>query len=203
MTADSNTRRTLASEQLSFVFAVFRFDPVGLTTSMIRDFIDQLSTVGITEFFPHQGNMQYFKEKLPDYYFNALLHSNIISRHWIRTAGNEWYALVYFMSIVGLVLTWASWPLVLQNKSGVFSKAKWSYILTLAVAGIFNAAICGVLSEPNPRYQARISWIPLFVLIVMIANIWETNFGRLGSASRPRDSEVGNPTPTEQPVLPA
>jgi hypothetical protein len=200
--ADSAKRRALVSEQFSFVFDVFRSDPIGLTTTMLRNFIDQLSTVGITEFFPHQGNIQYYKEKLPDYYFNALLRSNIIWHHWVRTAGDVWYSLVYITSMVGLVLVWAF--VLFQKKPRIFPRPQWSLILTFAVAGIvFNAVICGVLSEPNPRYQARISWIPLFVLAVMIANLWETNFGRLGSASRLRKSEVGNSTATNQPVLPA
>ena len=35
----------------------------------------------------------------------------------------------------------------------------------------FNAAICGALST-SARYQARVSWIPLFVLLVMLAKLW-------------------------------
>lgn len=45
----------------------------------------------------------------------------------------------------------------------------------MTVAGIvINAAICGVLSEPAPRYQTRVSWIPLFVLCLILSSIWET-----------------------------
>lgn len=174
-TADLPTRTALASEQASFVFDVFRSDPVGVMTSAAKNTIRQLHTVGLDEFFPNEQQLQYFKGKLPDLYFNRLLRSHIIFHNWVLGPLNKWYSLIYFLSTIGLVLTWALWPLFqFQRKSDIFPQPQWLHALTIAVAGIvFNAAICGALSEPSPRYQTRISWIPLFVVFLMIASLWE------------------------------
>jgi hypothetical protein len=172
--ADLETRRALSSEQFSFVLDVFRFDPIGLSTSMLRNFIHQLLAVGIQEFFTDRTQIQAYKEKVPEFYFNELLHSNMTSQHWIFVAGaNAWYSSVYILSTMGLVLAWVFWPFVqFPKKLDIFSKSQWFYILSIAVAGVFfNAAICGTLAGVFSRYQSRISWIPPFVLIVMVVNL--------------------------------
>ena len=169
--ADLDTRKALSSEQTSFALDVFRFDPSGVITAAARNFTRQLLSVGLNEFFPDQQQLEAFKSKLPALYFNKLVQSRIIFRHWILAIGNGWYSLIYYMSMLGLILTWAFWPFVqFDKKSELFPQPKWFQVLTISVAAIFfNAAICGALSEPTERYQARISWIPMFILATMFA----------------------------------
>ena len=76
--------------------------------------------------------------------------------------------------MAGLLLAWGLWPLMqFSNKSLVFPQPQWFYVLTIgAAAVVFNAAICGTLSTPAMRYQTRISWIPLFLLLAVILKLW-------------------------------
>jgi hypothetical protein len=45
--------------------------------------------------------------------------------------------------------------------------------LTAMMAIFFNAAICGTLSAPIVRYQTRVSWIPLFFMLLLAAKLYE------------------------------
>ena len=172
--ADLTTRAALSAEQNSFVFDVVRSDPIGLISSAAKNFIRQLTMVGLNEFFSDQKQLETFKAKLPHSYFDELLRSRVIFHGWILPFANAWYSLIYILSTLGLLLTCAFWPLVqFHKKSDTFPQPQWLHMLTISVAAIvFNAAICGVLSEPTGRYQARISWIPLFVILLMIGSLW-------------------------------
>jgi len=173
--ADLPTRRALSSEQISFALDVFRSDPVGVIRHATRNFIRQLIKVGVNEFFPTQSQLQFLKGKMPASYFEELLRSPIVFHEWILTLANSWYSFFYHLSMIGLVSVWVSWPwLRFPNKSELFPQPQWFYVLTAAVMAIaINAGICGALSEPHLRYQTRIAWIPLFVLLLTIAKLWE------------------------------
>ncbi len=168
--ADLPTRRALSSEQVSFWLSVLRYDPSGVIFSAANDFVRQLFTVGIDEFFPSGQQLSEFKEKLPENYFRGMMESRIIFNRWILTTGNVLYSVIYFSSLLALVLMLVAFPFMQFQKDLVPSRQQLFMVLSITVMGIiFNAAICGVLSDPWPRYQARVSWIPLFVLLVIIA----------------------------------
>jgi hypothetical protein len=42
----------------------------------------------------------------------------------------------------------------------------------LAIPTAANAALCGALSGVFWRYQTRISWLPLFILLIVGAKLW-------------------------------
>lgn len=48
-------------------------------------------------------------------------------------------------------------------------RAGWIALLVVGVGLLGNAVIFGGLSAPVPRYQARVIWIPLFLIIVFVA----------------------------------
>jgi hypothetical protein len=54
--------------------------------------------------------------------------------------------------------------------------------LLLAAAVVVNAAICGILSEPSPRYQARITWLVVTLGLICLCDFWRR---RLGSNEQP------------------
>jgi putative flippase GtrA len=176
--ADSATRTALSSEQTSFVIDVFRFDPVGVMKSATKNFFHQFLTVGLDDFFLSQERLQVFRAKLPDNYFVELLRSRLVLHDWILVPLSMWYSLIYFLSTIALLLTWIFWPWTrFQTKLDIFPQPQWFYMLTIVVVAVVsNAAICGVLSEPDSRYQARVSWIPLFVLSLIVATHWESSW---------------------------
>ena len=103
-----------------------------------------------------------------------MLHARIVEEVTIVGPLSAWFSLVYLLSIIALILTFAFWPRVnFKDKSVLFPQPQWFLVLSIACLGVvFNAAICGALSTPSARYQARVSWIPLFILLVMLAKLW-------------------------------
>jgi hypothetical protein len=175
-TVDPATRMALASEQTSFVAAVLLFDPVGVVADAMQDSLRQFLTIGLDEFFLDQQRLQNFDEKLPGSYLAGMLRSRIVSRDWLMAPLKVWYFSTYLLSTLTLFLMLALWPTPRFRKYlEIFPRPQWTYVLTIvAVAVVSNAIICGTLAEPTPRYQTRISWIPLFILALMVAKVCET-----------------------------
>jgi putative flippase GtrA len=174
--ADPSTRHALSSEQASFVFDVFRSDPIGVLTSAAKNFTHQLLAIGFDEFALNQEELQGFKAKLPESYFAGLSRARIQLNSSILVPLEIWYSSIYFLSMTALLLMWAFWSRGrFQKRLDASLHRQWFYVLTIVIASILiNAAICGILSEPVPRYQTRISWLPLIILALVIACLWET-----------------------------
>ena len=171
--AELATRERLSSEQTAFLVDVFRSDPIGVASGTLKNFSRQLLSVGLREFFMSQGEVQSLQGKLPEPYRSKLLRSNIIFKDWILAVANAWYSFVYLSSLVGIIICWV---LTLRKQSrfneSVFPRRQWIYVLSIATGGIlFNAAICGALSEPTQRYQTRVAWIPIFVITLALASL--------------------------------
>jgi hypothetical protein len=173
--ADLPTRIALSSEQTSFAIDVFRFDPVGVITNATKTFLRQFFRIGLDALFLNQESLQGFEASLPTSYFAGLLRSRITMRNWILVPLNTWYLSIYFLSMLALLLIWVSLPWIrFHRKLNIFPQPQWNHILTIVVVAIVsNAAICGILSAPASRYQTRISWIPLFILSLIVATFWE------------------------------
>lgn len=72
--------------------------------------------------------------------------------------------LVYWLSLVGLIgLGWLGWQMGSRMVPGAAA------MVVLVLVG--NAIVCGALSNPNHRYQGRIAWLPLFVLMLSAAEL--------------------------------
>jgi hypothetical protein len=167
-------RRAISEEQGSFAFNVFLSDPAGVLLSSARNFIGQLTTIGVPEFFPTQGELRDYKKTLPLYYSEQMARSPLVTNRWILGPLNWWFNFVYFTSTIILVALAVCWPFVrFRRKSDIFPEPQWLYVLAIPVAAVFcNAAICGALSGVFWRYQTRISWLPLFILLIAGAKLW-------------------------------
>ena len=170
---DLTTRTALSAEEIPFIIDVIRWEPLGVINAAIRNAIEQLTTIGVAEFFRTPIELGLFKNSLPEEFFNRIVHSRFSKQRDILAPLNTWFSSVYFLSMAGLLLAWGLLPLIqFPNKSLIFPQPQWLYVLTIGcTAVLFNAAICGVLSTPAMRYQTRISWIPLFLLLVVIIKL--------------------------------
>ena len=170
-TTDVPSRSALVSEQFSFAIDVFRYDPLGVIMAAVKNAIHQLGMIGLVAEFSHdQPALQTFKHFVPSF-----LHSDI-SENFL-TSVSTWFFAIYFLSMTALASIFAFWLFVcFQKRPSLYSEPQWLYVLSIAICGIvFNAAICGALSTPHTRYQTRISWIPLFILLALIAKLWEAS----------------------------
>lgn len=164
----ASVRRALSDEQIPFVLDVIRFDPIGQFTSSIQNAIRQLTMVGLSDFLVDQDLLQLYKDKLPVDYFNEMTGAQIIFENRILMWAELWFRVVYGLSIGGLAFVWLVWPRI-RSQMGVndVQNTRWYQVLTMSITAVtFNAVICGVLSVPDPRFQTRISWIPLFILLL-------------------------------------
>jgi putative flippase GtrA len=195
--ADLDTRNKLSSEQSSFLIDVFRFDPLGVTLATIKNSAIQFVTVRLREFFPSQQEIDAFRGKLPENYFKRLSSSRIIFHNWIMTPGDLWFSSIYFVCTLGLLAVWIFWPFINFDRMLKFvSRQEAFQILTLTMSGvIFNAVICGALSEPVPRYQTRVSWIPVFLVISICGVVFESLFSVQNNAEFARGLAERLPRP--------
>jgi hypothetical protein len=180
---DLKTRTALSSEEPSFVFDVFRSDPIGVLVSMGKNSVAQFLRIGLLEFFPNEREVDSARLKLPAHYYDGLLHSHIGLNASLLPPFRVWYSFFYFISTIALILVWPFLCFV-NTRNKTDPQRQWFNIITLTIAAIlFNAAICGILSGPHPRYQTRISWIPFFVLCLFVASAWAILFADKGKTA--------------------
>ena len=80
----------------------------------------------------------------------------------IRAGLNRISAFLYLAWSGALfVILWRAWQ---DRRMGGLGRPGW--FLLIAVVG--NAAICGVLSGPNARYQGRVAWLLLLLATVLV-----------------------------------
>jgi putative flippase GtrA len=173
--ANVETRNALSSEQSRFVLDVIKFDPYGELSQSTRNTALQFWDISLDDFVSsHKHLISSLAEKVPATYYDGLLRARIFSYESILTVINEWFFIIYTLSIAGLVIAWVFWR-VLPWKMLLSSRAQqqWFFAITLTLSAlIFNAMICGALSQVTSRYQSRVSWIPLFVLTIFIMAVW-------------------------------
>ena len=179
--ADLATRNALSSEQASFVLDVIRYDPAGVVLSAAKNTLDQFTSLGLREVFLttlDHGQLQDFKDKIPASYLNDLLRTRIFTAEWVRIPAEIGFASIYYLSTIGLLLLWIFWPIFLARlREDNLPRTQMFYTVTIAVTAIvLNAMICGALSGIAPRYQTRISWIPLFVLLAVAARLLKSHW---------------------------
>ena len=63
---------------------------------------------------------------------------------------------------------------------------------TVLFAIVTNAAICGIFSNPNARYQSRIAPLAALIALMALLDFWKARFWKARSESRfhNRDSDV-------------
>jgi hypothetical protein len=157
--ANKDERAALSAEQLPFFKDVLFTYPGRVLLDAARNFGSQLTKAGLDEF-------NYRKEDL------AQIASRIPSRDAVdlqatRAAAQDFPA-TFFANLQLLVLA-ASAVTVLHWFARGWSAARSDFRLfvALVIAGLaVNSLVCGVLSTPHDRYQARALWLlPLIALM--------------------------------------
>lgn len=195
---DAATRQALSSEQWPFVLDIVRHEPISIIVDEAKNVSDQFMNVGIKQFFINDAQLNNFREKLPAAYFTNLLRTHIVLNQsvedWIGTPIQLFYFSVYLISMSLLTLIWLFWASIqFRTKLDTYQNRQFFVILTGTLAGLFlNAAICGALSESLPRYQTRISWVPLYLFLLFVGNYWSAFnlVERLGGSAKNSPDEV-------------
>jgi hypothetical protein len=158
--ADADTRRALSGEQLRFVLAVVAWDPLGQAAASSGNLLRQLLLMGVPEFRYPRWAREGFERKIPSRHLDRLRRT---------PAGRGEFPVD--------VLGWLGWASFLAGSMSiawrVFARGREidrglvRMVGLVVFALLSNAAICGALSQPSPRYQARVAWlVPLCALTI-------------------------------------
>jgi hypothetical protein len=165
------TRRSLGSEQYAFALATLAYDPVAVLTSAAKDTIVQLRSFQLTE-FDYGSARGFFADHIPQPYLAAMERTKAwAGKMPLRVLWGIILVVVILsaLSIAGfLVQTWR------MTGSGAF--VRFVGIILLGVAS--NAVICGVLSGPYDRYQARVIWLVPLTAALALYRRRQTGYGR-------------------------
>ena len=162
--SDPDTRRALVAEQNSFILATLKYDPLGVIKCVLRNSILQIVDIGLIEFNYHKINLEFYKEHVPKYYL-AIMKGTEAWNDEMPVASVSKLVLastiVSTLFIVGVLI---------QNRRATEQDRRFETFAGIIVAGVLlNAFICGALSGPNERYQARVIWLaPLLACLLYL-----------------------------------
>lgn len=168
--ADRPSRIGLETEEMRFVFAALKYDPVGQVLASLKDWGVQLVAFQVDD--PLRDPAAYLRGR---YWPSTILPKLIPNFQACRPPGDcrppfdyqllaDWHGAVLVVSLLILVVRLsmkdvrgALWRRGL--KSGEEPARVAAVMLLLISVLVVNAAICGIFSGPFARYQARLIWL--------------------------------------------
>lgn len=168
MIADTATRRALSVEDSRFALAVLAAYPVEQGGRILRNGWRQMLRFDIDLWnYKCAGKPQCWSSLPPAE--RATLLASLGGRDlWPQEA----IAVVHYAVVAGaliLLLTWAATD-ARRGREGAGDIVLWLALLLVAMA--VNALLGGGVSDPQPRYQARVTWLlPLLALIAAL--VWQ------------------------------
>jgi hypothetical protein len=158
--ASTETRRALSSEQYRFAAAVFADNPSGQLFAAMKNVLQQLTMIGLSDFRTASNEA---RARLPHAYSGIMSKSRIAAEAFPLGIYSTVTILVALFSVVlGGVFLLKYWTVI-----GIEQKM---FSLVVISGELANAFVCGVLSGPHERYQARLSWLyPLLLLTLYFA----------------------------------
>ncbi len=161
--SNAEARARIDREQIPFVLAAIRADPLGSAAAALRDAGRTLINIRLED--PLRDPHYYLTD--PDWkdsYIADLVHDigpcgrdERGCRPWFDQGALE----VWHDAICLAALAWLAWAAGhRRSRRLAFDPRLGPAILFLLAAVLFNAAATGILSGPFARYQARIAWLP-------------------------------------------
>ena len=180
--ADFGTRLQLQRDELAFAAAALAFDPAGSAKAGLANWIEQLSTFMTAEPLVDparaKGN-RYFDGPALDRLEPGLTPCKEMDgcrRIPFSRLGALMFDLhrtVILASLVILVVCACLLRRLIKNGSAAQrayarTALRGGYLILVGV--VVNAAVCGMISGPEPRFQARVIWlIPMAAVLGILA----------------------------------
>lgn len=176
-TSNHDQRVRLEDQETAFVIGTFLHEPVAQAFASLRNFARQLAASHVDE--PIRDPAVYFAD---NYYAHTWLPGMIPNAADCRPGGRGCRPPFSMVALarwhqVGLILALAflGWRLTRRDGMAALGPAprllgsdlgRLSMLLMLTVVAVLiNAAVCGALSGPFARYQARVVWLlPMMAL---------------------------------------
>lgn len=160
---DPTTRRALSDEQFRFVLSVLAYEPWSQALASLQNTVTQLGKIGVSE-FEYAGQLDQLREKLPEAYWNRMQQS-------AAAQGRMPIKYLSLMSGISVIFGFICIAIGIVNRRFVLRDNLVAVRITrFVILGVItNAAVCGAMSTPDDRYQARVMWlIPVMALIAYL-----------------------------------
>ncbi len=195
-TADNELRAALNAEEIRFAVAVIAADPGAQFAASVNNFARQIATAGLQEINLGVAAILQRETWNTDGIFR-LIPGSIEC----KTAGNcasppfgdAWSSVVQWVNLALLPVfaIFAVWLFTIgkQELAGIFDSDRTLLraAFFIALMMLANAAICGVLSSVNSRYQARIIWslaLAMFALAPLVLTAFRARREAVSAAGR-------------------
>jgi putative flippase GtrA len=163
-------RMALEAEEMRFVVGTLKFDPVGQGLHSLWDWGQQLVAFQVDD--PLRNPAAYLRGR---YWKTTVLPKMIPNFEACRPPGDcrppfdAYYLSGWHGTVLALSLLLVAWRLSLRDvrqavfrrglKTGEEPARVAAMVLLLIGVLLANAAVCGILSGPFARYQARLIWL--------------------------------------------
>ena len=149
-------RQELGNEQYRFAAAVFAYDPIGQMAASFKDTFQQLKMVGLADF--RAGIEE--RLHLPPSYARDMARSAVWTNDFPLTIFSTVtiFAAALSSIFIGVAL--------IRHWKDISPELKVICIV-IFLGFCLNAFICGTLSGPHERYQARLTWLFLLGALVL------------------------------------
>jgi hypothetical protein len=159
-------RRLLSAEQYRFAWAVLKHDPLGVVGSAAANSGLQLFSNGLAEFDMSAPTDRALANKLPAQY-RARFRASAAYRGLVPTQTWSGIGLIVFWSgLLSLVIILFTGRVRQRFHARQLDPAVW-----VLVGVVINAVVCGTMSGPHDRYEARVAWLVPFVAIALLLEI--------------------------------
>ena len=165
MMADTEQRRALSVEDSAFAWAVLRAYPIEQGGRMIRNGWRQMMRFDIDLLNYRCAREPHCWSSLPDRERRALLASRGGRDLWPQAG----LAVVHYVTVALALALLLAWIAMDARRGGEGVEDILLCLALLLAAFAINALLGGGVSDPQPRYQARIVW--LLPLLAMIAGL--------------------------------
>lgn len=144
-------QEAIAHEQIRFFRMVLAEYPTGVLLSFLRNMMQQAATTSIEMTLPSPPVIE-LTENLSGYAAEALQHGRVtMDQSWRRFADPA-HQVFYALSLAAIfwLLLW---------RAQVLSSTTRLFVIVVLLGVLANALICGGISQPAPRYGARMAWL--------------------------------------------
>ena len=180
--APKSARIQLGVQDFSFAKAVFLHYPVDVIKNTFKNVAEQIGYIGLEEYIYTPVEVRSFGQKIPAGEQNTLEATRAAKGQFDVTLSE---IIIKLVSIGALLICLTA--LVHNFKRKNWSNFTWIMIFLLSI--LINAGVCGALSTPHDRYQARIIWILELMAFVIVAVRW--NVISLANLRQPSGAAVG------------
>jgi hypothetical protein len=161
-------RSMLAAEQNRFVIAVFRDRPLDLIGSSLGSAGRQLGMLNLSEFnYPSREANMIVPQLVPREQIDYRA-----SKAFARTMPTGITEILTKAAVVA-AMGWILFYLTVLRSGDEQRQSRVAFLILIVGALMINAAVCGALSTPHDRYQARVIWLlPLLALCLPSRRTW-------------------------------